>query len=81
VDLDHDLDVDPHLAVDGDVEVDPIVDLDPRSAILDEDPTTVDPRSTCKVQDRVDVYVAVQRRGLGSTTRSTSTSSATVCGL
>jgi hypothetical protein len=28
VDLDQDLDVDPHLELDGDVEVDPIVDVD-----------------------------------------------------
>ena len=28
MDLDQDLDVDPHLELDGDVEVDPIVDVD-----------------------------------------------------
>jgi hypothetical protein len=63
--------------LDGDVEVDPLVDLDldRRSAILDEDSMVITGRSTCKVKEGVDVHGAVQRRGLGSTTPTTSTSS------
>ncbi len=72
MDLDQDLDVDPPLELDGDVEVDPIVDLDldPRSATSRRGLcVTMTGRSTCKVNEGVDVYVALkvkvsgQRRG------------------
>jgi hypothetical protein len=71
----HDLDVDPRVEFDGDVEVDPLVDLDlvPSSAILDEDSATPC-RSRYKVHGGVDVYVAVQRLGLATTSTTTSTS-------
>jgi hypothetical protein len=60
--VDVDLVLDPHVEVDGDVDVDPVVDLDldPRqessTRVLRETPH----RSTYKVEDGVDVYVAVQ---------------------
>jgi len=59
--LDQDLDVDPRRELDGDVVVDPIVDvdLDPRSTITRRASATVTGRSTCKVKDGVDGYVAV----------------------
>ena len=75
VDLDQDLDVDSNVVLDGDVDVDPFVDLDlPPSAILDEDSATPS-QSRCKVDGGVEVYVAVQRQGLASTSTSTSSES------
>jgi len=70
-----DLDVDSNVVLDGNVDVDPFVDLDlTRSVILDEDSATPG-RSRCKVDGGVEVYVAVQRQGLATTSTSTSTSS------
>jgi hypothetical protein len=82
VNLDQDLDVDS-LELDGDVEVDPIVDidLDPRSAVSRRAFLRPNRRSTCKVKDGVEVYVAVKVEVLGATSWSTSTSSETVPGL
>jgi len=82
VDLDHDLDVDPHLELDGDVDVDPIVDLDldPRSSFLDEE-TAQSRGSTCNVNEGVDVYGHVERQGLATTSTSRSTPSDSVAGL
>jgi hypothetical protein len=83
VDLDQNLDVDPHLELDGDVDVDPSVDLDLDRAprFLDDDCATMTARSTCKVNEGVDVYVAVKGQSIGSTSTPRSTSSERVAGL
>jgi hypothetical protein len=50
--------------LDGDVNVDPIVDLDIDPRFLDEESVTPE-RSTCKVDDGVNLYVAVKLKVLG----------------
>jgi hypothetical protein len=70
-----------NVVLDGNVDVAPFVDLDlAPSAILDEDAATSG-RSRCKVDGGVFVYVAVQRQGVATTSRSTSTSSEGAPGL
>jgi hypothetical protein len=72
----------PNVEVDVAVDVEPIVDLhlDHRLRFFEEDSATPS-KSRCKVDGGVEVYVAVQRQGLATTSTSTSTSSEGVPGL
>jgi hypothetical protein len=71
VDLDQDLDVDSNVVLDGNVDVDPFVDLDLAPARAPRRGFNDTKQSRCKVDGGVDVFVAVQRQGLATTSTST----------